>query len=101
MECSAYAKISALRAVYREFFAAAEADRKRLINAFFWIADELEDQLQADGNLGDATFAAFQEVKDFADIAFMDPAQWAGREDFEPLVVKLVKRLTESEDRAW
>jgi hypothetical protein len=101
MECSAFAKISALRAVYREFFAAAESDRKRLINAFFWIADELEDQLQAEGNLGGRSFAAFQEVKDFADTAFMDPAQWAGRDDFDPVVEKLVKRITDAEDRAW
>ena len=101
MECSAFAKISALRAVYRDFFAVPESDRKRLINAFFWIVDELEDQLQAEGNLGDGAFAAFQEVKDFADMAFMDPAQWGGRDDFDPLVEKLAKRITDAEDRAW
>ena len=102
MECSAFAKISALRAVYQAFFQATlPAERRRLIEVFFWIADELEDQLQADRNLNAPTFAAFQEVTEFADLAFMDPAQWSGRNEIEGLIANLLKQVNESEDRAW
>lgn len=101
MECSAFAKISALQAVYRAFFASVPSDRRKLIEAFFWIADELEDQLQAEGNLNDATFGAFQALKEFVDLAFMDPAQWSGRDQIDNLVIKLVQQVTDADDRAW